>query len=130
MPVIYPPDYIFKEECYQIIGCAMEVHRQLGNGFLEAVYQEALGIEFDNQNIPFQYEVELRISYKGEYLTKKYYADFICYDEIIVELKAISELTENHYKQLFNYLKATGKQLGLLINFGGESLEYKRIIKS
>jgi len=130
MPVIFPHEYIFKEECYQIIGCAMEVHKQLGNGFLEAVYQEALGIELDNQHIPFQAEAELRIRYKGQYLAKKYYADFICYNEIIVELKAISEITENHYKQLFNYLKATDKQLGLLINFGGESLEYKRIIKS
>ena len=129
MPQIYPPDFLFKEECYRIIGCAMEVHNNLGYGFLEAVYQEALAIEFRNQGIPLIREKEIDIKYKGITLNKKYFADFLCFDEIIIELKAISELTENNYKQLFNYLKATEKRLGLLINFGNESLEYKRIIR-
>jgi GxxExxY protein len=129
MPQIYSPEFLFKEECYKIIGCAMEVYKTLGNGFLEAVYQEALEIEFTNQNVPFNKEKEIKIEYKGITLNKKYYADFLCFDKIIVELKAISEMTENNYKQLFNYLKATGLKLGLIINFGAESLEYKRIIR-
>jgi GxxExxY protein len=129
MPHIYSSEIIYKEECYQIIGCAMEVHRQLGNGFLEAVYQEALEIELINNEIPYHREAEIPIQYKGQILKKRYVADFICFSKIIVEIKAISELTDNHYKQLFNYLKATGNKLGLLINFGTESLEYKRIIK-
>jgi GxxExxY protein len=107
----------------------MEVHKTLGNGFLEAVYQEALALEFEEQKIPFQREKEIEIQYKNKILNKKYSADFLCFDQIIVELKAISELTENNYKQLFNYLKATGLKLGLIMNFGSESLEYKRIIK-
>lgn len=129
MPQIYPTEYYLKEECYQIIGCTMEVHKELGIGFLEAVYQEALEIELKNKDIPYRREAELSIYYKGQLLNKKYFADFICFNEIIIELKAISELSSNHYKQLFNYLKATGKKLGLLINFGAASLEYKRIIK-
>jgi GxxExxY protein len=129
MPQIYPTEFLFKEECYKIIGCAMEVHKILGNGFLEAVYQEALEIEFIKQNVPFLREKEIRIEYKGITLNKKYCADFLCFEEIIVELKALSEMAENNYKQLFNYLKATGLKLGLIINFGTESLEYKRIIK-
>jgi GxxExxY protein len=129
MPQIYPTEYLFKEECYKIIGCSMEVHKTLGNGFLEAVYQEALALEFADQKIPFQREKEIEIQYKNKVLSKKYCADFLCFDQIIVELKAISELTENNYKQLFNYLKATNLKLGLIINFGNESLEYKRIIK-
>ena len=129
MPQIYPPEYFLKEECYLIIGCAMEVHKTLGHGFLEAVYQEALALEFTEKNLPFQKEKEIEIQYKGKTLNKKYCADFLCFDKIIVELKAISELTDNNYKQIFNYLKATGLKLGLILNFGAESLEYKRIIR-
>jgi GxxExxY protein len=129
MPQIYPTEFLFKEECYNIIGCAMEVHKILGNGFLEAVYQEALEIEFTKQNVPFIREKEIKIVYKGVILNKKYNADFLCFEKIIVELKALSEMAENNYKQLFNYLKATGFKLGLIINFGTESLEYKRIIR-
>lgn len=119
---------LYKEEAYQIIGACMEVHRELGCGFLEAVYQEALEIEFGKRNIPFEREVPLRIRYKEVVLKKEYIADFICYDNIIVELKALSELASVHESQVLNYLKATGLKLGILVNFGQESLEYKRLI--
>lgn len=119
---------LFKSESYDIVGCAMKVHTELGNGFLEAVYQEALSIEFQKMGLPYIQEAEISIVYKGIPLSKKYFADFLCYNEIIVELKAVSELTENHYKQLFNYLKASHKKLGILINFGSQSLDYKRIV--
>ena len=107
----------------------MTVHRKLGCGFLEAVYQEALEIEFEKQHIPFQREVPLAISYDGKILKKQYVADFTCCDKIIVEIKAVKEFDSIHEAQVFNYLKATGYKLGLLVNFGDTSLEYKRIIK-
>ena len=113
---------------YAIIGAAMEVHKNLGCGFLEPVYQEALAIEFDTQAIPNIPEHLISISYKGKHLKKKYQADFLCYNEIIVEIKALSKLTGNEEAQLINYLKATGLEKGLLINFGAKSLEYKRLI--
>ena len=106
----------------------MEVHRVLGSGLLEAVYQEALAIEFESQKIQYVQEQELVIEYKGRTLDKKYRADFICFDEIIIELKAVSELTDVHLAQTINYLKITGNKLALLINFGCESLEYKRVV--
>lgn len=121
---------LYKEEAYKIIGAAMEVHKELGNGFLEAVYQEALEKEFMLRNIPFQREYLINIYYKGEKLNKCYKADFICFDQIIIELKALSELTCDHDSQLINYLKATNKPLGILINFGKPSLQYKRIINN
>jgi GxxExxY protein len=113
---------LFKDEAYQIIGAAMEVHKELKNGFLEPVYQEALAKEFKIQNIPFERESLINIYYKGDKLDKYYKADFICYDEIIIELKALSELTKEHESQLINYLKATDKKLGILINFGRRRL--------
>ena len=100
----------------------------MGCGFLEAVYQEALEKELRYQNIPYDREVRLRIKYRNEYLDKEYFADFICYDKIILETKALSELTTCHEAQVINYLKATGLKLGLLVNFGTTSLEYKRLI--
>ena len=121
-------DLIYKTESYEIIGAAMEVHRQLGHGFLEAVYQEALAIEFELRNIPFVREQKLEIQYKRRLLSTFYVADFVCYDKIIVETKALSELLGNHESQVINYLNATGIRLGLLINFGSESLEYKRLL--
>ncbi len=120
---------IYKEEAYKVIGAAMKVHSTLGCGFLEQVYQEALQIELENQDIPFKREASLSIEYNGITLNKQYIADFICFDKIIVELKAVKELDNIHEAQVFNYLKATGYRLGLLINFGETSLEYKRIIK-
>ncbi len=106
----------------------MEVHKYLGPGLLEAVYQEALAMELKQNKIPFAQEVELQIDYKGVILNKKYKADLICFNEIIVELKAVKELDDIHYSQLINYLKITNKKVGLLINFGSESLEFKRFI--
>ena len=120
--------YLYKQECYDIIGAAMEVHNELGHGFLEPVYQEALSIVFQENNIPFIKEQVLDIHFKGRLLNKKYVADFICYDEIIVELKALETLAPEHTAQVLNYLKATGKKLGLLINFGTTKLQYKRVI--
>jgi len=112
------------ERTFKIIGCAMEVHKELGCGFLEAVYQEALEKEFAIQGIPFKAQPVIEIRYKGEPLEKKYQADFICYDEVIIEIKAISTLTGLEESQLINYLKATGIRVGLLINFGNKSLEH------
>jgi GxxExxY protein len=118
----------YKEESFKIIGACMEVHKELGNGFLESVYKEALEREFISNKISYEREKELLILYKGSYLNKRYIADFICYNKIIVELKAIQNLLPEHEAQLFNYLKATKMQLGLLINFGQKSLQYKRIV--
>jgi GxxExxY protein len=115
---------------HKIIGAAMEVHSTLGHGFLEAVYHEALGIEFSSKQIPFQGEVVLPIYYKSELLTTSYKADFVCYNNIIVELKAIDMLSSKEESQIINYLKATGLETGLLLNFGAKSLEYKRFIFS
>ena len=119
---------LYKKEAFNIIGAAMEVHRELGSGFLEPVYQEALEIEFGKRSIPFMTQERLIISYKGIELKKEYIADFVCYNNIIVEIKALSTLSTEHQAQILNYLKATGSKLGLLINFGSSSLEYKRLI--
>lgn len=121
-------DLILKDESYQIIGACMEVHNTLGGGFLEGVYQEALAYEFENRGIPFEREQEISISYKDKLLNKKYIADFVCFGQIIVELKALSDLTNDHLSQVINYLKATNLRVGLLINFGKSSLQYKRIV--
>ena len=120
---------IYKEESYDIIGCCLEVHKELGSGFLELVYHEALSLELDLKSIPYEHEKELKINYKGVELKKRYFADFICYDDIILEIKAVNELSKVHQSQVLNYLKATNFKLGILINFGAKSLEYKRIVK-
>jgi len=119
---------LYKEECYKIIGACMNVHKELGPGFLEAVYQESLAIEFLDQGIPFEREKDIHIFYKDKILDKCYKTDFLCYDKIIVELKALSELSNDHISQLLNYLKATKLRVGLLVNFGSPSLIYKRLI--
>lgn len=106
----------------------MEVHKELGCGFLEAVYQEALAIEFRHQGIPFEQEKVLSIVYKDIELEKKYVADFVCYGKIILETKAVKELCDNHRAQIINYLKATKMKLGLLVNFGEPSLKYERFV--
>ncbi len=106
----------------------MEVHRELGCGFLEPVYQEALSLVFREKQIPFIREKVLDIEFRGRVLDKKYVADFICFDEIIVELKATDGLADHDMAQVLNYLKATGKRLGLLVNFGQTKLQYKRVI--
>ena len=120
---------LYEDKSYLIIGAAMAVHQELGHGFLEGVYQEALEKEFINRNIPFKSEAPIIIYYKDKPLTKCYYADFICYDEIIIEIKTLSSLKNDHRAQILNYLTATKLKLGLLINFGTSSLEYQRIIK-
>ena len=106
----------------------MEVHKTLGAGFLEGVYHDALKLELDNAEIPWADEVVLDVQYKGSILDKKYVADFICYKDIIVEIKAVERLRPEHMAQVLNYLKATKRPLGLLLNFGSRSLEFKRII--
>ncbi|MEY3238321.1 MAG: hypothetical protein RI883_2422 [Bacteroidota bacterium] len=121
-------DFLYKEECYKILGCAMEVHKELGPGFLEAVYQEALSIELASSLVHYEKEKIIDISYKGEIMDKKYIADFVCNEGIIVELKAVSSLKNEHFAQVLNYLKATDLRIALLINFGSKSLEFKRII--
>ena len=121
-------DIYLKVECFNIIGCCMTVHNVLGCGFLEAVYHEALVIEFGLKDLPFEKEKGLEIDYKGYTLNKKYFADFVCYDEIIVEIKAVNELTKEHTAQLLNYLHASNCSVGLLINFGSTKLEFKRLI--
>ncbi len=121
-------DILYREECYKIIGACMNVHKELGPGFLEAVYQESLTLEFIVQGIPFEKEKEIHIYYKDKLLDKCYKADFLCFDKIIVELKALSELSNDHISQLLNYLKATKLRVGLLVNFGSPSLTYKRLI--
>ena len=116
------------QRTYKIIGAAMEVHKELGHGFLEAVYQEALAMEFKMQGIPYKEQQVIEIIYKKNPLEKKWQPDYVCFDEIIVEIKALSALSGIEEAQLINYLKATGLRVGLLINFGAKSLEYKRLI--
>ena len=119
-------DLIYRHETYQIIGAAMKVHRELGPGFTEKVYQEALAIEMKDQNIPFEREVTRHGSYKGTTLEGTFVPDFICYDKIIVELKATKELTDVHRSQAINYAKVAGYKLSLLLNFGEISLAHER----
>lgn len=120
---------IYSEESYAINGAAMEVYNQLGHGFLEPVYQEALEKEFLLRGIPFEREKLLTISYKGEKLKQTYKADFVCYGKIIVELKAVSELTDAHRSQIYNYLHATGFRLGIILNYGfANGIERERIV--
>jgi GxxExxY protein len=118
------------QQTHAIIGAAMEVHRQLGPGFLEAVYHQALAIEFSARTVPFVQEAELPVYYKGELLACSYRADFLCYDEVIVELKALKAITGVEEAQVLNYLKATGLTRGLLLNFGHQRLEFKRLVFS
>jgi GxxExxY protein len=125
------PELLYKDEVYAIVGAAMEVYNTLGPGFLEAVYQEAFEIELTERDIPFESQQELLILYKGRQLRKTYLADIVAFGKIIVELKALDCLTSREEAQLLNYLKATGLELGVLINFGAAGkLEWKRMIKS
>lgn len=119
---------LYKEERYKMIGLGMTMHSTMGNGFLEAVDCEVLEKKFIRNNIPYQREVKLDLFFNGEKLDKKYKADFVCFDNMILEVKSVSFLHENFTKQTLNDLKATHKKLGLLINFGEKSLKYKRII--
>jgi len=111
------PDIWFRDECYQIQGAVFEVYREMGCGFLEAVYQECMKAELSKRGIPFLAQQELKIFYKGLPLQQTYIPDFICHDAIILELKALASITTVHKAQVMNYLKATGIRLGLLANF-------------
>ena len=123
-------EIIYKDEAFAIIGACFEVYNDKGCGFLEAVYQECLEIEFGLCNLPFVPQAELTLTYKGRTLKKTYQPDFVCFGKIILEIKAVSELTDDHRAQVHNYLKATGYRLGLLVNFGAKGkLEYDRIVR-
>jgi GxxExxY protein len=120
-------ELLFKDEVYAIIGAAIEVHREMGHGFLEGVYEECFGYEMVDRSIPHLEKPEVAIQYKQRRLKKKYIPDFLCFGEIVVEIKAIKSLTDGEEAQLINYLRATGKPVGLLINFGSRGkLEWKR----
>ncbi|WP_395057941.1 GxxExxY protein [Flavobacterium sp.] len=115
-----------EEETYKIIGICMEVHRTLGPGLLEVIYKDALEIEFKENKIPFEREKEFLIEYKGQILPHKFYADFIVNEDIILEVKAVKEFSNEHTAQVLNYLKLADSEIGLLVNFQNKSLQYKR----
>jgi GxxExxY protein len=121
-------DILFKEEAYKIIGAAMKVHRFFGCGFTEKVYQDALEIEFQEQRIPFLREQSIFATYHGQQLQSEFKPDFICYNEIIVELKAVKELEDFQRSQTINYARVANMKIALLINFGEPSLRYERYI--
>ena len=121
-------DYLYKEESYQIVGILFEVHKNLGKGFSEIVYKDALEYEFKKNNIPFEREKEFKVKYKDIFLNHKFYADFVLYDKIILEIKTVECFNASHYNQCLNYLKISGYQLAILANFNLISLEYKRIV--
>jgi GxxExxY protein len=122
-------ELVLKEEVYQIVGAALDVYWQLGRGFLEPVYQEALEMELRRRDIPFESQSRVTIHYKGEPLRKQYIADLMCFGQIIAELKACDRLTGADEAQILNYMKATGKRVGLLFNFGSAvKLEWKRYV--
>jgi len=126
--MMYRDDLLYKEEVHNIIGAAMAVHRYFGCGFTERVYQDALEIELANRNIPSLRETELHVNYNGKELSSTFKPDFICYDKIIVELKAVKELDDTHRSQAINYGKVAGSDLVLLINFGETSLKFERYV--
>ena len=120
---------ILKDEVYTIMGAAIEVHRELGPGFLEAVYQEAMEAELSERKIPFEAQKPVKIRFKDRILDKTYFADLVCFDQVLVEIKAITKLSGNEHAQIINYLKATGFKVGILINFGSHGkLEWKRFV--
>jgi len=124
------PKLLFEEETFKIIGTCMTVHKHLGNGFLESVYQEALEKELTKAEIPFERQKKLVVYYDGHKLNKYFVADFVCYDKIILEIKSVSFLAQNLKQQVINYLKSTELEVGLLINFGEKSLTWKRFINT
>ena len=122
------PKIFLKEESYKIIGICMEVHNNLGPGFLEIVYKDALTYEFLKEGIPFEREKMYEVDYKGTILSHKFYADFVVYENIILEVKGCSGITDEFVARAINYLKVSGSKLALIVNFGELKLSYKRII--
>ncbi len=123
-------ELIMKDEAYAVVGAAIEVHRALGPGFLEKVYQEAMQLELSARRIPFEAEKPIEIEYKGQSLNQRYYANLVCFEEIIVEMKALKQLSGEEEAQILNYLRATGAKVGLLINFGSHGkLEHRRFVR-
>lgn len=121
-------ELLFKDESYQIIGICMEVHKILGKGFLEIVYKDALEYEFKSRNILFEREKEFSINYKNLILPHKFYADFVLFNNIILEVKAVNGIVDEFIKQTLNYLAVSKSKLGLIVNFGEDSLKYKRVV--
>ncbi|MCC7158970.1 MAG: GxxExxY protein [Ignavibacteria bacterium] len=119
---------LYKEESYKIIGCCIEVYNELGKGFLEVIYKDALEHEFGLKNIPYSRERAFDVIYKGNLLQRKYCADFVLYDKIILKVKHMSSISDGNIKQTLNYLKVTNFKLGLLANFGENSFNSKRIV--
>ncbi len=128
LTLIIMKDLIFKEEAYKIIGICMEIHKALGKGFLEIVYKDAIEYELKLRNIPFEREKEFSIIYKNYTLPHKFYADFVVFDKIILEVKAVNGIVDEFVKQTLNYLAVSKCKLGLIVNFGEESLKYKRVV--
>jgi GxxExxY protein len=121
-------DLIYKEEFYKIIGICMEVHRNLGRGYLEIVYKDAIEYEFRLANIPYEREKEYKIDYKGFILPHKFFADFVVYNDIILEVKAVNGIADEFTKLMLNYLATSKCKLGIIVNFGEDSLKYKRLV--
>ena len=121
-------DLIYKNESYEIIGLCMEVHNNLGSGFSEIVYKDALEYEFNKAKIPYEREKEYYVNYKDIILQHKFYADFMVYDKIILEIKAVSEISDEFVAQSINYLKVSKNKLALIVNFGEPKLDFKRIV--
>jgi GxxExxY protein len=119
---------LYKEEVFQLIGLCMEIHRELGKGHDEVIYKDALVVELSRARIPLLREKSYEISYKAIILPHFYYADFVVWDKILFEAKAVEKLTDSHIKQVLNYLAASRLRVGLLVNFGGDSLEWKRVV--
>lgn len=123
-------EYLHKEESYTIVGILYEVHKNLGKGFSEIVYKDALEYEFNQLNIPFEREKEFAVNYKNTTLRHKFYADFVVFNKIILEVKTVDCFNNSHYNQCLNYLKISKNELAILANFNLISLEYKRIVSS
>lgn len=121
-------ELLYKEEIYQLVGFCLEIHRELGKGHDEIIYKDSLVVELSRVGIPSSREKGYEISYKGAILPHFYYADFVVWDKILLEAKAVEGLTDSHVKQVLNYLAASKLRLGLLVNFGGDSLEWKRVV--
>jgi len=121
-------ELLYKEEAFQLVGCCMEIHRELGQGHDEVIYKDAFVVELGRAGIPFSREKKYEVTYKGVILPHFYYADFVVWDKILFEAKAVEKLTEAHVKQVLNYLAAAKLRLGLLVNFGSDALEWKRVI--